>query len=109
MSTPSVSLTPAAAKRILQITGGAPGKALRLAVNGGGCSGFSYEFGVADRRDAEDLAFELEGATVLVDQTSMQFVAGSVVDFEDNLMGQSFKVHNPLAKSSCGCGTSFSF
>ena len=63
MSTPFVSLTPAAAKRILQITGGVPGKALRLAVNGGGCSGFSYEFGIADSRDAEDLAFELEGAT----------------------------------------------
>jgi iron-sulfur cluster assembly accessory protein len=109
MSTPIVSLTPAAAKRILQITGGVPGKALRVAVNGGGCSGFSYEFGVAEAREADDQAFELDGATVLVDQTSLQFVAGSVVDFEDNLMGQSFKVRNPLAKSSCGCGTSFSF
>jgi iron-sulfur cluster assembly accessory protein len=109
MSTPTVSLTPAAAKRILQITGGVSGKALRVAVNGGGCSGFSYEFGIANAREDEDLAFELEGATVLVDQTSLQFMAGSVLDFEDNLMGQSFKVINPLAKSSCGCGTSFSF
>jgi iron-sulfur cluster assembly accessory protein len=109
MSTPFVSLTPAAAKRILQITGGVAGKALRVAVNGGGCSGFSYEFGIADVRAEDDLAFELDGATVLVDQTSLQFVDGSVLDFEDNLMGQSFKVRNPLAKSSCGCGTSFSF
>jgi iron-sulfur cluster assembly accessory protein len=106
MSTPHVSLTPAAAKRILQITGGVAGKALRVAVNGGGCSGFSYEF---DARAEDDLAFELDGATILVDQTSLQFVDGSVLDFEDNLMGQSFKVRNPLAKSSCGCGTSFSF
>jgi iron-sulfur cluster assembly accessory protein len=109
MSTPTVSLTSAAAKRILQITGGAPGKALRVAVNGGGCSGFSYEFNLTDSRDAEDLAFELEGATVLVDQTSLQFIDGSVLDFEDNLLEQSFKMRNPLAKSSCGCGTSFSF
>jgi iron-sulfur cluster assembly accessory protein len=109
MSTPAVSLTPAAAKRILQITGGVSGKALRVAVNGGGCSGFSYEFGIAEARAEDDLAFELDGATVLVDQTSLQFVAGSVLDFEDNLMGQSFKMRNPLAKSSCGCGTSFSF
>ncbi len=109
MSTPAISLTPAAAKRILQLTGGAPGKALRLAVNGGGCSGFSYAFELADQSEADDLAFERDGATVLVDQTSLQFVDGSTVDFEDDLMGQRFKVNNPLAKSSCGCGTSFSF
>ncbi len=60
-------------------------------------------------REAEDLAFEKDGATVLVDNVSMLYVDGSELDFEDNLMGEAFKVNNPQAKSSCGCGTSFSF
>ena len=81
--------------------------ALRIAVNGGGCSGFQYEFSLADNRDAEDIAIERDGATVLVDSTSLVYMAGSVVDFVDDLMGQSFRVNNPQAKSSCGCGTSF--
>ena len=80
-----------------------------MAVNGGGCSGFQYEFGIAKAREPEDLVFQLDGATVLVDNVSMLYVDGSVLDFEDNLMGQAFKVNNPQAKSSCGCGTSFSF
>jgi iron-sulfur cluster insertion protein len=82
---------------------------LRLAVNGGGCSGFQYEFNIAQHRDSDDLAFEKDGATVLVDTVSMLYVDGSELDFEDNLMGEAFKVNNPQAKSSCGCGTSFSF
>jgi iron-sulfur cluster insertion protein len=109
MSTPSLIVTPAAAQRILKITAGETLPALRIAVNGGGCSGFQYEFGIAKTRDVEDLAFEQDGATVLIDTVSMTFVDGSVLDFEDNLMGQAFKVNNPQAKSSCGCGTSFSF
>jgi iron-sulfur cluster assembly accessory protein len=109
MTTPNLTVTPAAVQRILKITHGHADKALRLAVNGGGCSGFQYEFGIVDTREAEDLAFERDGATVLVDNVSMLYVDGSVLDFEDSLMGQAFKVNNPQAKSSCGCGTSFSF
>jgi iron-sulfur cluster assembly accessory protein len=109
MTTPHITVTPAAAQRILKITAGAELAALRLAVNGGGCSGFQYEFEIAKTRDAEDLAFERDGATVLIDTVSMLYVDGSELDFEDNLMGQAFKVNNPQAKSSCGCGTSFSF
>ncbi len=109
MTTPNLIVTPAAAQRILKITGGDSAAALRLAVNGGGCSGFQYEFEIAKSREPEDLAFQLDGATVLVDTVSMLYVDGSVLDFEDNLMGQAFKVNNPQAKSSCGCGTSFSF
>jgi iron-sulfur cluster assembly accessory protein len=85
-----------------------PGSALRVAVNGGGCSGFQYEFAIAAERADDDSVFEQDGATVLVDSISLSFVKDSVLDFEDDLMGQSFKVQNPQAKSSCGCGTSFS-
>jgi iron-sulfur cluster insertion protein len=109
MTTPFLTITPAAAERILKITSGPTPSALRLAVNGGGCSGFQYEFKIDANREAEDLAFEKDGATVLVDNVSMLYVDGSVLDFEDNLMGEAFKVKNPQAKSSCGCGVSFSF
>ncbi len=109
MTTPLLTVTPAAAQRILKITAGQMPAALRLAVNGGGCSGFQYEFKVASTPDVDDLVFEKDGATVLVDTVSMLYVDGSELDFEDSLMGQSFKVNNPQAKSSCGCGTSFSF
>ena len=77
-------------------------------MNGGGCSGFEYEFNIAKDRNADDMAIEQDGATVLVDNVSMVYLTGSTLDFEDNLMGQSFKVQNPQAKSSCGCGVSFS-
>jgi iron-sulfur cluster insertion protein len=109
MSTPNLTVTPAAAQRILKITQGDSSAALRLAVNGGGCSGFQYEFNIAAGREPDDLVFERDGATVLVDHVSMLYVDGSELDFEDNLMGEAFKVKNPQAKSSCGCGTSFSF
>jgi iron-sulfur cluster insertion protein len=109
MSTPHLTVTPAAAQRILKITEGDALSALRLAVNGGGCSGFQYEFAIATEKAAEDLVFERDGAKVFIDNVSMLYVDGSELDFEDNLMGQSFKVKNPQAKSSCGCGTSFSF
>jgi iron-sulfur cluster insertion protein len=108
MPQPHIHVTPAAAQRILKITAGDSSTALRLAVNGGGCSGFQYEFVLEKQRNEEDMAFETEGATVLVDKVSMLYVDGSTLDFEDSLMGQSFKVENPQAKSSCGCGTSFS-
>ncbi len=104
-----ISLTANAAKRILQIAAKNQQTAsLRIAVNGGGCSGFQYEFSISDARDADDVVIERDGATLLVDSISLVHMAGSQVDFVDDLMGQSFKIINPLAKSSCGCGTSFS-
>jgi iron-sulfur cluster assembly accessory protein len=104
-----VEMTDAAAKRIARIVAGEPGKtALRVSVEGGGCSGFSYKFDlVADAND-DDVAIEKDGATVLIDDLSLVYMGGSVIDFVDDLMGQSFQIRNPNAVASCGCGTSFS-
>lgn len=103
-----ISLTASAAKRIVEIAAKNHQTAsLRIAVNGGGCSGFQYEFSINDAREDDDVVVERDGATLLVDSISLVHMAGSQVDFVDDLMGQSFKVVNPLAKSSCGCGTSF--
>jgi iron-sulfur cluster assembly accessory protein len=104
-----VEVTEAAAKRIAAILDKEPGKiALRVAVEGGGCSGFSYRFDLADSRNEDDVAFEKDGATVLIDDLSLVYMGGSVIDFVDDLIGQSFQVRNPNAVASCGCGTSFS-
>ena len=81
---------------------------LRLAVTGGGCSGFSYNFALDEARLEEDLLVEKDGAKVLIDPVSQDFLAGAEIDFTDDLIGQAFKVNNPNATSSCGCGTSFS-
>ena len=81
---------------------------LRLAVTGGGCSGFQYNFALDDIRQDDDLVLRKEGATVLIDPVSLDFLKGSEIDFTDDLIGQAFKVNNPNATSSCGCGTSFS-
>jgi iron-sulfur cluster insertion protein len=107
MDMPTITMTPAAAKRITEIAG-ADAKALRVAVNGGGCSGFQYEFTLEDATAADDLVIERDGARVLIDSTSIVYLAGSELDFVDDLMGQAFKMKNPQAKSSCGCGVSFS-
>lgn len=104
-----VELTQAAAKRIATIVAGEPGKtALRISVEGGGCSGFSYKFDLTGERDDDDTAIERDGATVLIDVMSLVYMGGSVIDFVDDLMGQSFQIRNPNAVASCGCGTSFS-
>lgn len=104
----SISVTQAAARRIKEILAGDPEKkALRVAVNGGGCSGFQYDFSLEAVRADDDLAIERDGATVLIDPVSIAYMEGSEIDFVDDLIGQSFKVRNPLAKASCGCGTSF--
>jgi iron-sulfur cluster assembly accessory protein len=104
----NVSVTPSAARRIKEILASDPAKtALRVAVNGGGCSGFQYEFLLESDRKEDDLAVERDGATVLIDSMSLVYMDGSEIDFVDDLIGQSFKVKNPQAKSSCGCGTSF--
>lgn len=104
-----IVLTPRAAKRINEIMGAEPpGSSLRISVNGGGCSGFSYAFDIAKDRESDDVAIERDGATVLVDPVSLEYMSGSTIDFVNDLIGQSFKIENPQATSSCGCGTSFS-
>jgi iron-sulfur cluster assembly accessory protein len=104
-----INLTDRAADRIKEIMAAeAPGTMLRISVNGGGCSGFSYAFDVEKTRQEEDLAVERDGATVVIDPVSIQYMGGSTIDFVDDLIGQSFKIENPQATASCGCGTSFS-
>jgi len=104
-----ISLTASAARRIAKVLEKDPGKiALRISVEGGGCSGFSYRFNLVDTQTADDLAITRDGATVLIDSVSLPFMDGSEIDFVDDLMGQSFQIKNPNATSSCGCGTSFS-
>ncbi|MBL8894044.1 MAG: iron-sulfur cluster insertion protein ErpA [Rhizobiales bacterium] len=105
----AVAVTERAASRIKEILAVEPGKsALRVSVNGGGCSGFQYGFELEDMRNDDDLVIERNGATVLIDSTSLVYLSGSEIDFVDDLIGQSFKIKNPNATSSCGCGTSFS-
>jgi iron-sulfur cluster insertion protein len=107
--TSPVTITPRAAKRIAAILASEPEPMmLRLAVTGGGCSGFQYNFALDDARSDDDLAVEQDGVTLLIDPVSIEFLKGSQVDFTDDLIGQAFKVVNPNALSSCGCGTSFS-
>ena len=104
-----IAITDRAARRIGEILAGEPaGSMLRISVNGGGCSGFSYGFEVDGTRQDDDLLLQRDGASVLVDETSLEYLKGSVVDFVDDLIGQSFKIENPQATASCGCGTSFS-
>jgi iron-sulfur cluster assembly accessory protein len=105
----SVNLTERAARRIGEILKGEPaGAMLRVSVEGGGCSGFQYKFDFDHARAADDLVLSRDGATVLIDPVSVQFMAGAEIDFVDDLIGASFKINNPVATSSCGCGTSFS-
>ena len=105
----NVEMTEAAARRISAILKDDPSKiALRVAVEGGGCSGFSYLFDLVDTRNDDDIAIEKNGATILIDDLSLVYMGGSVIDFVDDLIGQSFQIRNPNAVASCGCGTSFS-
>jgi iron-sulfur cluster assembly accessory protein len=102
-------LSERAARRINEIMAGEPsGSMLRISVNGGGCSGFQYAFEIDRNRQDDDIVIERDGARVLVDQISLQYMDGSIIDFVDDLIGQSFKIENPHATASCGCGTSFS-
>jgi iron-sulfur cluster assembly accessory protein len=104
-----VSLSDRAAKRIAAILAREPaGSMLRVAVKGGGCSGFQYEFEIVREKSADDLVLEKDGAVVLVDSVSLDFLRGSEIDFSAELIGAAFKVKNPNATASCGCGTSFS-
>jgi iron-sulfur cluster assembly accessory protein len=105
----NVVLTERAAKRIGKILGKeAPGSVLRIAVSGGGCSGFQYEYKVSQESPADDdVVLEGNGATVLIDSLSLEFMGGAEIDYVDDLIGQSFQIRNPNAVASCGCGTSF--
>jgi iron-sulfur cluster assembly accessory protein len=104
-----VTVSARAAKRIAEILRAEPQPAvLRVAVTGGGCSGFQYNFVLENDKLADDLVIERDGATVLVDPVSLDFLKGAEIDFVDDLIGAAFKVNNPNATSSCGCGTSFS-
>jgi iron-sulfur cluster insertion protein len=104
-----IDLTASAAARVAAIAGkqGKPA-ILRLAVEGGGCSGFQYRFGLADGVDADDLSVERDGVTLVVDSMSLDLVRGAAVDFVEDLGGAAFKVTNPNATAGCGCGSSFS-
>ena len=107
--TTAVTISERAARRIGEILKGeGSGAMLRISVEGGGCSGFQYKFDIDHAKAEDDLVIARDSAVVLVDQASVPFLAGSEVDFVDDLIGASFRVHNPNATASCGCGTSFS-
>ncbi len=109
MSEASITVSERAARRIGEILRTEPaGTMLRVSVEGGGCSGFQYKFDMETARADDDLVIAREGATVLIDSVSQQYMAGSEIDFVEDLIGASFKVKNPKATASCGCGTSFS-
>ena len=104
-----VRLSERAARRIAEIVAGEPATPLlRVSVEGGGCSGFQYKFDLVAASEADDLVIERAGARVLIDPVSLEYLGGSEIDFADDLIGQSFKIRNPNATASCGCGTSFS-
>lgn len=108
MSEP-IQLTPSAARRVATIAAkqGKPA-ILRLSVEGGGCSGFQYRFGLADAIEADDATVETDGVKLVVDSVSLDLVRGAAVDYVENLSGAAFKVENPNAQAGCGCGSSFS-
>jgi iron-sulfur cluster assembly accessory protein len=100
-------VTPRAFARLAEIGAAGQGQALRVAVEGGGCSGFQYEIKL-DQPTADDLVLEGEGERVVVDSVSLPFLSGAVIDFSEELIGARFVIENPNASSSCGCGISFS-
>jgi len=104
-----VRLTERAARRIAEILKDEAGASmLRVAVTGGGCSGFQYDFCLDDHRAQDDLLIARDGAMVLIDSVSLDFLKGAEIDFVDEMIGAAFRINNPNATSSCGCGTSFS-
>jgi iron-sulfur cluster assembly accessory protein len=104
-----VTISDSAARRIGEILKGEPaGTMLRVSVEGGGCSGFQYKFDIERAKADDDLVLTHDAAVVLIDPVSVNYMAGSQIDFVDDLIGQSFKINNPNATASCGCGTSFS-
>jgi iron-sulfur cluster insertion protein len=105
----TVDLTPSAAARVAVIAAKQAKPAiLRLSVEGGGCSGFQYKFGLADLIESDDSVAETNGVQLVVDPVSLDLVAGAAVDYVESLGGSAFRVTNPNAASGCGCGSSFS-
>jgi len=106
--TENVTVSERAARRIGEILKTEPdGTMLRVSVEGGGCSGFQYKFDMEREKAEDDLVIARDGVVVLVDPVSVRYMAGSEIDFVEDLIGASFKVKNPYATASCGCGTSF--
>jgi iron-sulfur cluster assembly accessory protein len=110
MESHGVTLSDSAVRRIAKILAAEPaGTSLRVSVEGGGCSGFQYRYDlVKEPPTADDIVLSRDGAMVLIDAVSLDYMGGSEIDFVDDLMGQSFQIKNPHAVASCGCGTSFS-
>ena len=105
----SVTVSERAVRRIGEILKAEPeGTMLRVSVEGGGCSGFQYKFDMERAKASDDLVIDRDGAVVLIDPVSVDYMAGSEIDFVDDLIGASFKIKNPEATAACGCGTSFS-
>ena len=106
----SLTITDSAARRIsaLKEQEDAAGAFLRIAVSGGGCSGFQYGLSLDEEKNPDDISFEQHGVTVVVDEVSLDLLNGAEIDFVEDLMGASFQIRNPNAASSCGCGNSFS-
>ena len=106
--TTNVTVSARAARQIGEILSGeAAGAMLRVSVEGGGCSGFQYKFDIERSKADDDVLIARDGATVLIDPVSLGFMAGAEIDFVDDLIGASFRINNPKATASCGCGTSF--
>jgi len=109
MDAQNVIVTDSAIKKIASILGSEKEPAvLRVSVEGGGCSGFQYKFDIQRKPASEDIVIARDGATVVIDPVSLQYLAGSRIDYADELIGAAFKIDNPNATASCGCGTSFS-
>lgn len=111
IESPVLAISPGAVKRIhaMQARGdAAPGSVFRVSVSGGGCSGFQYQFSFDGEPASDDVVFEADGVRVVVDEVSLELVKGSELSYVEDLVGSFFKMSNPNAKSSCGCGTSFS-
>ncbi|HRQ63864.1 MAG TPA: iron-sulfur cluster insertion protein ErpA [Xanthomonadaceae bacterium] len=117
MNTPSyldasgqaLTVSPAAAAKVRALVAeeGNPGLMLRVYISGGGCSGFQYGFAFEEAREEDDLSLDQEGVTVLVDPLSLQYLAGAEIDYQESLTGAQFVVRNPNARTTCGCGSSF--
>lgn len=104
-----VTVTERAANRISEIARSEPrSPMLRVSVEGGGCSGFQYKFDLVAATEPDDIVIERDGARVLIDPVSIAYLGGSEIDFVDDLLGATFRIKNPNATASCGCGTSFS-
>lgn len=106
---PPVLMTPSAAAKVSKLVAGEgnPNLMLRLAVSGGGCSGFSYGFSLDEHVTGDDKVFAFEGAKLVIDDTSLELLGGSQIDYVEDMMASSFRITNPNAKSTCGCGSSF--